>query len=72
MENNDKKKIDAMFEKYRESSTFVIDVVKSNYYDGEEGRLIIECPAEACTIRPAGELLNIGGLSDGYHTFDEL
>lgn len=72
MENKDQEKIDAMFEKYRESSTSVVDIVKSNYYDGKEGRLIIECPPEACTIRPSGELLNIGGLSDGYHTFDEL
>lgn len=44
-----------------------------NYYDGNNGRVIIEFDSikNAC-IHPDTPLKRINELSDGYHTFDEL
>lgn len=43
------------------------------YYNGKEGRVVVEYPSINDTgYHPDTPLINIGGLSDGYHTFDEL
>ena len=43
------------------------------YYNGKEGRVVVEYPSINDTgYHPDTPLINIGRLSDGYHTFDEL
>lgn len=43
------------------------------YYDGKNGRVIIEYPnIEEASIHPETPLQRINELSDGYHTYDEL
>lgn len=72
---SDKEKVDEMFKKYYETPIQLIDknMKQPKYYDGKEGRVVIDYgTTDLAGIHPDTPLENIGSLSDGYHTFDEL